>query len=269
MKHIAVVSLVDEHIRREHIDHLFNEHHLDFSYFDAINKSQVADTLAKHQLSVTSEKLSQGEVACFLSHYCLWQQVVEQQLPYLMVFEDDIYFSKTANAVLNNLEWLPSDFDIIKIETTYEKTMLKKEIELSLAHTLLQMKSRHLGSGGYIISQKAANNLINKVKNSGVQIAVDHMLFEELVDEENSKVYQISPAICIQDIIYNKDSIRFGSGLEKERKPKPMIKQKLSTAGKLNRELIRLWRQLQLAERYRTLSLTLKGYKNQRIDYHE
>ncbi|WP_162199615.1 glycosyltransferase family 25 protein [Psychrobacter urativorans] len=41
MKHIAVVSLVDEYTRRKHIDCLFEDHHLDFNYFDAINKQLI------------------------------------------------------------------------------------------------------------------------------------------------------------------------------------------------------------------------------------
>lgn len=272
MKHIAVVSLVDEHIRREHIDHLFNEHHLDFSYFDAINKSQVADTLAKYQLSVTSERLSQGEIACFLSHYCLWQQVVEQQLPYLMVFEDDIYFSKSANFLLSNLDWLPNNFDLVKLETMYEEVILSKSVRSVLEHDVCQMQSSHMGTAGYIISQTGAKKLLTMTQGFGIDRPVDHIIFEKFIEQENSKVYQVNPALCIQDKVYNPDFSKFSSELEEERKVRecqPIIKQKLSLAKKLNRELIRLWRQLHIAERYRTLSLILKGYKNQRIDYHE
>lgn len=269
MKSAAVVSLIHEHERRQHIDSLFDEHNLDFDYFDAINKTQVEDTLQKHGLKVQSERMSAGEIGCTLSHYCLWKQVVEKNMPYLMIFEDDIYFAKCAKELLDDLDWLPSDFDIIKIETTYEKVMLKKRIDLASSHALLQMKSRHLGSGGYIISQQAAKKLITKVKALGIQDPVDHMLFEDLVYETSNKVYQISPAICIQDIVYNEDSTRFGSCLEEERQARPVNKVKLSARQKINRELMRLWRQLHIAERYRTLSLILKGYKNQKIDYSE
>ena len=272
MKSIAVVSLVNEYSRREHIDHLFHEHHLDFSYFDAINKSQVADILAKYNLSVTNAQLSAGEVACYLSHYCLWQQVVEQQQPYLMVFEDDIYFSKSADAVLNNLDWLPSNFDVIKLETMYEEVILSKSVNVVLMHGVYQMQSSHMGTAGYIISQIGAKKLMMMTQEFGIERPVDHIMFEKFIEQKNSKVYQVNPALCIQDKVYNPDFSKFGSELEDERKVRerqPIIKKKLSIAGKLNRELIRLWRQLHIAERYRTLSLMLKGYKNQRVDYHE
>ena len=63
MTNRTVISLTNEHKRRQHIDTLFKEYELDFEYFDAINKQQAADILAKYNLSVTNEQLSQGEVA--------------------------------------------------------------------------------------------------------------------------------------------------------------------------------------------------------------
>ncbi len=267
MKHIAVVSLVDEHIRREHIDHLFNEHHLDFSYFDAINKQQVADTLAKYQLSVTSERLSQGEVACFLSHYCLWQQVVEQHLPYLMVFEDDIYFSKSANFLLSNLDWLPDDFDVVKLETMHERVMINRGINLISGYKLCHMKSSHMGMAGYIISQKGAKKLVAMTQQLGVDRPVDHIMFDRLIEQKTSKVYQVSPALCIQDKIYNEDTTRFVSCLEEERQSQPVVKLKLSIHQKINRELARLWTQMKVVNFSRSLLLTISGYRKQKIQY--
>ena len=269
MKKVAVVSLIDEHERRQHIDSLFDTYNLDFNYFDAINKSQVEDTLQKHGLSVRSERMSAGEVACYLSHYCLWQQVIANKLPYLMVFEDDIYFSKSAKTLLNNLDWLPNDFDVIKLETMHGRVMINNGVDIKIDHKLCHMKSSHMGMAGYIISQKGAQKLVKMVRELGVDRPVDHIMFERFIEQKNSEVYQVNPALCIQDKVYNEQSTRFGSCLEEERQARPVIKLKLSVRQKINRELIRFWHQLYIAERYRTLSLILKGYKNQRIDYHE
>ena len=266
MKSIAVVSLVNEYARREHIDHLFHEHHLDFSYFDAINKQQVADTLEKYNLTVNTDKLSAGEIGCILSHYSLWQQMVEYNLRYLIVFEDDIYLAKGAKNLLNNLSWLPDDFDLIKLETMYEEVMLKKVIKLNPPYHLLHMKSRHLGTAGYIISQQTAKKIMNNINVLGIQVPVDHMIFEELINEENSKVYQISPAICIQDLVLNKKSSKFKSGIEEERKilrpeaktKKP--KESYSKSQKLNREAKRIYLQI-----YNFLNP--KEYKKIKVDY--
>ena len=269
MKNRIVISLANEHQRRQHIDTLFEEYELDFGYFDAINKQQAADILAKYNLSVTNAQLSAGEVACYLSHYCLWQQVVEQQLPYLMVFEDDIYFSKSATAVLSNLDWLPSDFDVIKLETMYERVVINKGVRLILGHALCQMQSRHMGMAGYIISLQGAKKLLAMIKAFGIDSPVDHIMFDRLIGQKSSSVHQVFPALCIQDKIYNKGSVRFESVLEGTRKGSEVAKQKKSGFEKMNKELLRVFEQLSPKNMYYTGWLIMKGYKKRIIDYKE
>jgi glycosyl transferase family 25 len=267
MKSAAVVSLIHEHERRQHIDSLFDEHNLDFDYFDAINKTQVEDTLRKYGLKVQSERMSVGEVACYLSHYCLWQKVIEYNLPYLMVFEDDIYFSKSGKTLLNNFAWLPNDFVVIKLETMHGRVMINKGINIMLDHKLCHMKSSHMGMAGYIISQRGAKKLVEMIQELGVDRPVDHIMFDKLIEQKASKVYQVSPALCIQDKIYNEQSTRFGSCLEEERQARPVTKVKLSAKQKINRELVRLWSQMNLTSFSRSLFLSIKGYKKQKIEY--
>lgn len=267
VKKAVVVSLISEHERRQHIDNLFDEHDVAFDYFDAINKFQVDVVLQKYNLEVRSKRISEGEVACYLSHYCLWQQVVEQNLPYLMVFEDDIWFSKTANDFLNNPDWLPNDFDVTKLETMHCRVMINKGINLRSEHKLCQIRSSHMGMAGYIVSQKGAKKLLAMTQQLGVDRPVDHIMFELLIKQKKSKVYQISPALCIQDKIYNEHTTRFGSCLEEERQSRPIIKIKLSPQQKLNREWNRLRNQMRVVNFLRSLLLTVNGYKKQRVEY--
>lgn len=267
MKKAVVVSLISEYERRQHIDNLFDEYNIAFNYFDAINKFQVDETLQKYNLEVRSKRISEGEVACYLSHYCLWQQVVEQDLPYLMVFEDDIYFSKNADDLLNKLDWLPNDFDVTKLETMHCRVMINKGVSLRSEHKLCQMRSSHMGMAGYIVSQKGAKKLLAMTQQLGVDRPVDHIMFDRLIKQKESKVYQISPALCIQDKIYNEHTTRFGSCLEEERQSRPVIKVKLSPQQKLSRELNRLWNQMRVVNFSRSLLLTVSGYKKRRIEY--
>ena len=269
MKNSVVISLTNEYQRRQHINTLFKEYELDFEYFNAINKQQVIDTLEKYHLSVTDEKLSQGEVACYLSHYCLWQRVVEEELPYLMIFEDDIYFSKSAKILLTQLEWLPRKFDVIKLETVYDRVIINKGAPLILGHMLCQMQSRHMGMGGYIISQQGAKKLLAMTIELGIDRPVDHLIFDRLIGQKNSSVHQVFPAICIQDIVYNKDSVRFTSALEDTRKRSEVAKRKKYGFEKMSKETTRVFKQLLPKNIYKTGWLFIKGYKKQKITYIE
>lgn len=42
---------------------------------------------------IPSPKISDGEVACYISHKKLWKLIYEQGLPYVLIFEDDLIFS--------------------------------------------------------------------------------------------------------------------------------------------------------------------------------
>lgn len=269
MEKAVVVSLINQHERRQHIDSLFDEHNINFRYFNAINKQQSNEVLQKYALKVRSQKISEGEIACYLSHYCLWKQVVQQDLPYLMVFEDDIYFSENTEHLLNNLDWLPGDFDVVKLETMYCRVMIDKGIDLTSKHKLCQMRSSHMGMAGYIISQKGAKKLLAMTQELGVDRPVDHIMFDFLIKQNKSKVYQVSPALCIQDKIHNENTTRFDSCLEQERQLRPVVKVKLLPAQKLSRELNRVWSQMRIVNFSRSLLLIVKGYKKQRVEYKE
>lgn len=269
MKKAAVVSLINENERRQHIENLFDEHNIDFCFFDAINKLQVDETLNKYGLEVGSKRMSEGEVACYLSHYSLWEQLIEYDLPYLMIFEDDIYFSKNADDLLNNFDWQPTDFDVIKLETMYGRVMVDKGQVIGLGHNLCHMKSNHMGMAGYVVSQQGAKKLIAMSQDLGVDRPVDHIMFDLLVEQKRSKVFQVSPALCIQDKIYNENSTLFGSCLEGERQSRPVVKLKLTTQQKLARELDRLWKQMRIVNFSRSLLLTINGYNKQKIEYKE
>lgn len=246
MGNVVVVSLTSESARRQHIDNLFSQHEIGFEYFDAINKSQVADILKKYNLTINNERLSLGEVGCYLSHYSLWHQVVEQNMPYIMIFEDDIYLSRYAGDFIKKLDWLPEEFDVIKLETMYEKVMMNRGVRLTYPYRLCHMKSSHMGTAGYIISYKGAKKLLAIIEETGIDCPVDHVVFDKLIEQNGSAVYQVSPALCIQDIVYKADSIRFESQLENERVTKvvPFIRKKLNKSQKIKREVDRLSKQI-------------------------
>lgn len=184
-----------------------------------------------------------------------------------MVFEDDIYFSKSANEVLNELDWLPCDFDVIKLETMNERVMINKGTSLARNHKLCRMRSRHMGMAGYIISQNGAQKLIAMVEKFGIDRPVDHLMFDNLIKQTVNKVYQLYPALCIQDKVYNEHAIEFASCLEEERPKHFILKSKLSQKERIVKELTRIRSQMQIRNIYRSMLLTIQGYQKQKIEY--
>lgn len=259
-----VISLSTHKERHSHIRQVFNKLNLTFNFFDAINTSQSSSILKENSLTINSPLLSDGEVACYLSHFCLWKRLVNNQLKYMAIFEDDVYLADDSYTLLNDLSWLPNNFDVIKLETMYERTFIRRYKKLTDGRSLSKMSSSHMGAAGYILSYEGALKLIRETQEKGICAPVDHLIFDWLVSDK--EVYLVDPAICIQDKVLNDVEPKFESVLEGDRSTNVEladgIKVKPKGIRKLNRELNRIKNQITLYS-----SMLSRGYLEKTIEY--
>ena len=153
-----------------------------------------------------------GEIACALSHIILWNFVLENNLDYINIFEDDIYLGENARELLE-IDYIPKDTDILKLETLYGKIMLGSMYKIKCQRNIFQLKYKHTGMGGYTITAKGARYLLNKIQNRQLVLAIDTLIFDKLLNQREYKVMQLYPAVCIQDLIINGES-KFKSSLQ-------------------------------------------------------
>ena len=115
MKNI-VISLKTATARREHIVQEFGKQNIGFEFFDALTPDLARPLAEKMQLNVEDEYLTGGELACFMSHVSIWQKMVDEQLPYVAIFEDDVFLGERAFDIFNSSSWIQEDWHIIKTE---------------------------------------------------------------------------------------------------------------------------------------------------------
>lgn len=239
---IYVISLSEAIQRRNHIIKQFQQKNIVFRFYEAVDKNNYQDYLKVHHLQVTNNKLSDGEIACFLSHYSLWQTLIKSEPPYLVIFEDDVHLSSDTDQVFANVDWLPPKFELIKLETMQERVLIDSGKAITANHSICRMLSRHMGGAGYIISRAGAKQLIDYVEQKGINVPVDHVLFDIFIDPYHFW-YQISPAICIQEqFIFSTSQLT--SDLETTRGFKKNPKARLTAWQKVKREIGRLVSQL-------------------------
>jgi glycosyl transferase, family 25 len=89
-----VISLKTATARREHIQKEFGKQNIDFEFFDALTPDLAKPLAEKMALQVHEDFLTSGELACFMSHVSIWQKMVDEQIPHLAIFEDDVYLGK-------------------------------------------------------------------------------------------------------------------------------------------------------------------------------
>lgn len=252
MPHNYVISLKQATGRQAHIQQEFGRYGIPFRFFNAVTPADLV-TLVPHLLpNLQHSRLSRVEQACFMSHLSLWQQCVDEQLPYITIFEDDIFLGRQADAFFAQSDWIHSLQPLnqafaIHLETFNQACRCDPaSLPRHAGRTLLRLHSFHYGAGAYILSQAAARWLLTYVRSLPSQDfdPVDAMLFDHLVSSRHLAVYQMQPAICIQDIILHPPAKQqLGSQMEAERSKHCPTKARRTLPHKLHREINRLRRQ--------------------------
>ena len=139
-----------------------------------------------------------AEIACFLSHRKCWNIAANSENEFTAIFEDDIFLSSNAIALLENVSWLPADAGCVKLETLHQKvTVSRRKKILPYGYKMHKLLSAHYGAGGYIISKKFAAEAFEK--SMLVPCISDEYLFGvEFLSQNRNHIYQVSPAVCIQ-----------------------------------------------------------------------
>ena len=263
-----IISLENAHDRRQHIKDQFESNNISYEFFDAVNATQIDDVAQRLNIPITNTRLGKNEIACFLSHASIWQLAVENNYPYVCIFEDDVYLGENAEFYLNNiLEWKPDDAHIVKLEV-YNNVIKVNNRFKSLKigdRKLVKLATKHTGCAGYVITLETAQILLDIVRHHEGIIPVDHIVFGDFLNDYNANIYQIIPAICIQSQHYE-HAEPLTSYLEAERKDRyGMPKNNKKIMDKIARESKRLIQQpMNGAEK---ISLRLKGIKALRLTF--
>lgn len=102
--------------------------------------------------------MTYGEIGCFLSHYTLWQHLVESDHSLIMVLEDDVRFTDNFrakyNATLSQVDWNTIDF-------LYLGRKAQGEGEEEVISSNLVKPKYSYWTIGYIITKRGARKLLD------------------------------------------------------------------------------------------------------------
>ncbi|MCY6381997.1 glycosyltransferase family 25 protein [Hoeflea prorocentri] len=201
--------------------------------------------------------LGRADIGCFLSHREAWRRVAEGQDRWAFIAEDDIHFAPGAERFFSSDNWIPVDADIIKAETVFNPTRITiRNNPRAFGHLLRSLLSSHWGAGGYFINAQCAANLVRWTED--VCDLPDNVLFDDSLEFfSRLRIYQIDPAICIQDNLINSTgkvglgSVRIDANIEEGVTKQPVNTHKKRTVfASLLRVVARpfehVWRQKKL-----------------------
>lgn len=238
---LYVVNLDRRADRLRDITEVFKQNNIDFNRVPAVDGKDYAAKLNKWEYSMTPP-----EVGCFYSHMNCFKLIAEGESEYGVIFEDDVILSKYASYYLSSSSWIPLDADIIKIETTSENKKIKISNILGLSYGdvgIGRLESTHLGTGGYIISKKAARLILDRI--SRPEMPIDNYLFmpghgplADLI------VYQLMPAICKQKLLESTIDVERSEWHAMEVEERRRNKKPIGLGFRVVREIVRPLRRL-------------------------
>ncbi|MCX7303128.1 MAG: glycosyltransferase family 25 protein [Hyphomicrobiales bacterium] len=196
-----VINTQKSQDRMLHMQNMLHGMNVDFSRVDAID----GDDLTESDLAYWQSRsrvwapLTANEIACFLSHRKSWQLVVERGEHWAFICEDDIHVCEAFEQFVRTPTWLPEKADIVKAETVLERVELDRNpTSDKLNHALRKLNSEHLGAAAYFVSLDACKRLLQLTDE--ICEPVDCLLFSSRAPIMcQLEVYQIDPALCIQD----------------------------------------------------------------------
>ncbi|RPA35963.1 glycosyltransferase family 25 protein [Shewanella frigidimarina] len=106
------------------------------------------------------KKLNLGEIGCYLSHVQCWQMIIEQQLDYALILEDDSILDPALMTVIQHINNLSADWDYIKLCHGRKQKGIVKSIMLDDRFSLSTCLKLPASTRGQCVSSAGAQKLL-------------------------------------------------------------------------------------------------------------
>lgn len=172
------ISLESHVERRKQIKEKLHRENLEYTLWVASTPSNLIDNF--------DEDLQPLQKACAQSHINIWKHIINNDIQYALVIEDDICFDKNWKNKLNNFykDTTSNDWDLILLNSSEPERIL---------NTWVNTKNQYL-TGGYIISINGIKKILKEW--NGIYPSADWMT---RCLQEHNKSYTYFPWLMIQE----------------------------------------------------------------------
>ena len=190
---IYIINLKKDQERKVFQEKQLQALNLPYKITPAVTIHDISEETYRTHQNDWQRPLRKVEIACYYSHQHLWEKILQDNTPAL-ILEDDALLSKHLPQILIYLKTL-THIDYINLEVVGRKKIVAKnceEIPCCDAHLHKLYLDRN-GTGGYILHPSGAQKLLTLEKKIGIGLADAHInACQDLI------TYQIEPAVVIQ-----------------------------------------------------------------------
>ncbi len=141
--------------------------------------------------------LTRFEMACLESHRVAWRQFLNGPDGYACFLEDDIHISPGFAAIVKDSSWVPTDAHSVKLDTYLQTVKLGERRTIFDGRQVARLYTRHESSAAYLLSRTGAERYLELTANP--TLPADYALFPKNARKLGLRIYQLVPAVAIQD----------------------------------------------------------------------
>ena len=166
---IFVISLKTATDRRKKITATMKKLGLDFEFFDAVDgrnglpkkyQPMIDRTQAKKRLG---KNMSEGEIACALSHALVYKKIVDKKIQHSIILEDDCIIDKDFAKMVKNKLCEKSCNDFIYLYHLYGRAVYGTKNKFLNGYNTVKLAKTPTGAVGYYLTLETAEKLLQKV----------------------------------------------------------------------------------------------------------
>ncbi|GAA0800542.1 glycosyltransferase family 25 protein [Psychrobacter piscatorii] len=203
---VYVVSLKDSIDRQNSITTQCEKLDISPVFIDAVNGKNLSNSEVsqycnqKKAKQLFGRELLLGEIGCALSHKKIYQKIVDENIPYAVILEDDAIFDRDFSIVVKNIMAAPLSWELILLGH-YKSNLkgLKSPISLWHRHRITskfllgRLVDFGFGTHGYMITIEGAKKLIAAL--DVIYKPIDHYTSNSNI----INVYGLSPTVVNVD----------------------------------------------------------------------
>jgi glycosyl transferase family 25 len=99
-------------------------------------------------------------------------KIVDENIPHMAIFEDDIHLGEKADLFLNHSDWIENDWHLVKLEAPKVILGSKCKDFPDVGRAIYKLPGKNLGTAGYILSLQGAKFLLNEIKKIGLHYSL-------------------------------------------------------------------------------------------------
>jgi len=201
--------------RKKHITNELNKYNFNFTFEENYNKEDLTSDDLNKFTNIKNLKMAEISLAC--KHLNLYKKIVENNINYAIIFEDDVTLNDNfKNDLLFYYNQLPDDWDVFFFGSGWNLHVPDNIVKNSDKNVFLKNNHGHginseqykLGwsvcagstrcSDSYIITKKAAKKILNYCSSRKIYRPFD-LFLNICFRETQMKVYWGEPTLCKQD----------------------------------------------------------------------